>query len=464
MCIKENTIKSTEKYLKELGITIIESTSREKENLFTLVGYTIVKEGDKVPEVSACITKEAGIGVQKVLSSKAKENKTNYSLLIIDDKEKSKYWYDSKTMLPIKEPKFESEFPYLIKKEDIETKILSLLNDISTAIRPFTTMELILDTLLIRTYLKDKGELNKWNNIKPSDLIKLLKETKEHYNLNFNEYEIKEDYLFKIINELKNLPPKSDIYPKVFISVLERANTKDIGMYTTTRNLIDIIKKIIKSINITKGKILDLSSGLAFILMEIKKESIGEKYLGLEINKEISQLSKIVTIISGHNDIDIENTDTLLYDEGEKYDLTFIEPPMGPTTLQDKYKDYDITKNGKRKRIDYSELFIEKAIRLTKEQGHIISIVPEGILSSSKSQITRDLIQNKTFIKGIISLPPHVLRPYSGTKLSVLILQKKRDNLDTPKNFFAGKIENLDDEKKVIDEFEKWINGGDNIG
>ena len=72
-------------------------------------------------------------------------------------------------------------------------------------------------------------------------------------------------------------------------------------------------------------------------------------------------------------------------------------------------------------------LFLELFIRLTKNGGYIIIVLPDGILSNPQYKYVRGFILKETEIKHIISLPRNIFRATSA-KTSILILEKKRNN------------------------------------
>ncbi|OYT35046.1 MAG: hypothetical protein B6U87_00970 [Candidatus Aenigmarchaeota archaeon ex4484_52] len=71
-------------------------------------------------------------------------------------------------------------------------------------------------------------------------------------------------------------------------------------------------------------------------------------------------------------------------------------------------------------------LFLEKFIEITKNNGNIVIVLPDGILSNPKYQYVREFILKKCFVKYILNLPRNIFK-HTSAKTSVLILEK-RDN------------------------------------
>jgi type I restriction enzyme M protein len=83
-------------------------------------------------------------------------------------------------------------------------------------------------------------------------------------------------------------------------------------------------------------------------------------------------------------------------------------------------------KNGRMMRSQAIEiLFLEIFIRLVRNKGFIIIVLPDGILSNPQYKYIREFILKETRVKNIISLPRNVFEATSA-KTSILILQKKR--------------------------------------
>ena len=72
-------------------------------------------------------------------------------------------------------------------------------------------------------------------------------------------------------------------------------------------------------------------------------------------------------------------------------------------------------------------LFLELFIRLAKDGGYIIIVLPDGILSNPQYRYVREFILKETEVKHIINLPRNIFRDTSA-KTSILILEKKRNN------------------------------------
>ena len=100
---------------------------------------------------------------------------------------------------------------------------------------------------------------------------------------------------------------------------------------------------------------------------------------------------------------------------------------------------------------------IEQSLNLAEPGGFIITLVPEGTLfSSGPSSLLRDLIKERAIVEGIISLPSHTMKPFTGVKVSLLVLRKKKGVTETTKELFLGNPKSVEDIPSVIEEFHNW--------
>ena len=182
---------------------------------------------------------------------------------------------------------------------------------------------------------------------------------------------------------------------------------------------------------------------------------------GIELNKQLSVISMMNMILHNDGHTNIEEGDALKdfkkFDPKKdihknKFSLLMTNPPFGGT-IKSKNKPYVKTYHlgiSKNKKIRVSQkteiLFLERCIDLVKSgTGRIAIIIPDGILSNSKSKYVRDYIKEKCQINAIISLPNLTFTPYgTGVKTSILILRKfAEDEQITDYKIFMANINNI---------------------
>ena len=120
-------------------------------------------------------------------------------------------------------------------------------------------------------------------------------------------------------------------------------------------------------------------------------------------------------------------------------------------------------RNGKLMRSQAIEiLFIEIFIKLAREGGYIVIVLPDGILSNPQYRYVREFILSETEVKYIINLPRNVFEDTSA-KTSILILEKKRtENLNYMIKFYdlekTGSVNGMIEVKKkdLFNRMDYW--------
>jgi len=74
-------------------------------------------------------------------------------------------------------------------------------------------------------------------------------------------------------------------------------------------------------------------------------------------------------------------------------------------------------------------LFIERNIDMLKSGGRMAVVLPQGRFNNSSDKYIRDFIADKCRILAVVGLHGNVFKPHTGTKTSVLIVQKWDDKL-----------------------------------
>jgi len=92
-------------------------------------------------------------------------------------------------------------------------------------------------------------------------------------------------------------------------------------------------------------------------------------------------------------------------------------------------KNYELARKKEKvvNKIDRHILFIERNLNFLKEGGRMAIVLPQGIFNNSTEKYIRDFISEKARILGVVSLHDNTFKPHTGTKTSVLFLQKWDD-------------------------------------
>ncbi|RHW35046.1 N-6 DNA methylase [Oceanobacillus profundus] len=458
-------LERVEEDLKRKGLPIVKKDVKIGRLRPDMVAYKVNENEELSAEVVVEIKSDSSLVMmaQQQLMKYVKELNTSYALLVTNEKN---YWFDGKTFLPIDEPEFDSQ--YLINDEDMEQVIRGVIDKFNGHMRYEQIATVLAYNLLIRSYLSDNNQMDLWWNIKnEDDLIGWINEANKFYSIDINPLKqgLNEELVQFSITNLSALPPKSAVIQNVFLKVWEISRTT--GQYLSPDHLRKLFANIIKHLSFDKDKVVDLAAGLGSIALEVMKVNKVNYMVAFEIQKETSNLFKILSIISGYGQINTVLADSLQENEllqDNTYALSLVDPPLRYKykLSEDQISRFQVASN--RKNVDINDLFIERAIQVTEPGGYILAIVPENVLFSVPSQVTRDLIKDKTIIEAIISLPPHTLKPYAAVKLSLLVLRKKKATDETANELFIAMAESIDEFDEIVSGFSVWKKGGDARG
>jgi len=109
------------------------------------------------------------------------------------------------------------------------------------------------------------------------------------------------------------------------------------------------------------------------------------------------------------------------------FDVLLSNPPFaGNVEETDILKNYKFAKKkGKTaSKMDRHVLFIERNLNFLKDGGRMAVVLPQGIFNNTTTQYIRDNISSQARILGVISLHGNTFKPHTGTKTSVILLQK----------------------------------------
>src|SRR6267142_958985 len=69
-------------------------------------------------------------------------------------------------------------------------------------------------------------------------------------------------------------------------------------------------------------------------------------------------------------------------------------------------------------------LFIERILKMLKPGGRAAIVLPQGKFNNSSLAFIREWILKKARLLAVVGLHPNTFKPHTGTKTSVLFIQK----------------------------------------
>lgn len=133
-------------------------------------------------------------------------------------------------------------------------------------------------------------------------------------------------------------------------------------------------------------------------------------------------------------------------DDKEKYknfnfDVLMANPPFaGDLDNEEQIRIYELGHNAKGKvqnKVGRDVLFIERNLNFLKPGGRMAVVLPQGRFNNSNDKQIRDYIAERCRILAVVGLHGNVFKPHTGTKTSVLFVQKWTSEEDE-KNGFAN--------------------------
>ena len=114
------------------------------------------------------------------------------------------------------------------------------------------------------------------------------------------------------------------------------------------------------------------------------------------------------------------------------FDVLLANPPFaGDIKQSDMLSPYELghKANGKMESaVGRDLLFIERNLDFLRPGGRMAVVLPQGRFNNSSDKRVRDLIAERCRILAVVGLHPNTFKPHTGTKTSVLFVQKWNDD------------------------------------
>jgi type I restriction enzyme M protein len=157
-----------------------------------------------------------------------------------------------------------------------------------------------------------------------------------------------------------------------------------------------------------------------------------------------------------------------------KFDVLMANPPFaGDVKQSDMLAPYELghKENGKQESaVGRDLLFIERNLDFLKPGGRMAVVLPQGRFNNATDKRVREYIAEHCRILGVVGLHPNTFKPHTGTKTSVLLVQKWNDDpsagelcpkVDDYNIFFAtqrlASKDNSGDKILTWQKFVRWI-------
>ena len=294
------------------------------------------------------------------------------------------------------------------------------------------------------------------------------------------------------LQDVKFFNSNLDVIDDAFEYLIGKTAKGDKGQYFTPRYVIDLCVKIMNPkeaetvidtaagsagfvihsvFHVWKQILQDLGLNQSELFTLEKKplrceEYVQNKAFAIDFDEKTVRVARTLNIIAGDGQTNVLNLNTLDYDrwkewteenedwkdtyyEGWKkfknhaiekghyrdfdFDVLLANPPFAgdikETRLLSKY-EISRKENGKyQEKVGRDILFIERNLNFLKPGGRMAVVLPQGRFNNSSDKQIRDFIAERCRILAVVGLHGNTFKPHTGTKTSVLFVQKWDEKL-----------------------------------
>ncbi|MEF2243822.1 N-6 DNA methylase [Paenibacillus sp. IITD108] len=232
-----------------------------------------------------------------------------------------------------------------------------------------------------------------------------------------------------------------------------------------------IAKHVVGNRQIT---IADITSGLGFTQRRLINELEVTEAISYELKEVLVRIQQKLAllldlnVVAEQRNIVSENVDESVVDL-----VVYSAPIAGKVPAADINLDESVLL-GEIKTTEVDLLCLDRAMRIVKPGGHVLTLLSAGFLfKGGSTQKVRESLLKEAHVKAIITMPSNSLMPYAGVSTCMLLLQKKAVGLVQPKDVIMADFSHVKLDRKLktspvdIDEFNELcqlIAGGMNNG
>ncbi len=293
------------------------------------------------------------------------------------------------------------------------------------------------------------------------------------------------------LQDVKLFNSNLQVIDEAFEYLVSKSSKGEKGQYFTPRHVIDMC---VKMLNPKKGEyMIDTAAGSCgftvhtifyltghmFENADISQEEKDDvlKVFGIDFDEKVVRIARTLNLIAGDGETNVLHLNTLDYDRwnetvknpdwvmtygsgfkrlearkkeaGSNKDFLFnilmANPPFAGDIKESRIiHKYELGYNQANKpkpKVGRDILFIERNLDFIRPGGRMAIILPQGRFNNSSDKEIREFIADKARILAVVGLQSNTFKPHTGTKTSVLFLQKW-DNKECPRKndypiFFA---------------------------
>ena len=325
---------------------------------------------------------------------------------------------------------------------------------------------------------------------------RLFDDAKDQWKGVFPEYsttfELSDSHLSVCVSSLQDVKlfnSNLQIVDEAFEYLVSKSAKGEKGQYFTPRHVIDMC---VKMLNPKRGEyMIDTAAGSCgfpvhtifkltgtlFSNAEIPSDDKEHvlKVFGIDFDEKTVRVARTLNLIAGDGETNVLHLNTLDYerwnDNTERnsrwvrtygdgfdrlkalradpeenrlfnFDILMANPPFAGDIKERRIlHQYNLgfKADGKaQSKVGRDILFIERNLDFLKPGGRMAIVLPQGRFNNTSDSYIRDFIAKRARILAVVGLHPNTFKPHTGTKTSVLFLQKWVDDpIDDYPIFFA---------------------------
>lgn len=305
------------------------------------------------------------------------------------------------------------------------------------------------------------------------------------------------------LQDVKLFNSNLDVVDDAFEYLMSKSQKGEKGQYFTPRYVIDMAVKMLNPKK--DEKMIDTAAGSCgfpvHTIFHVWKSILAEKGMeqshlfttekkppecedyvrdnvfAIDFDEKAVRVARTLNLIAGDGRTNVMHLNTLDYDRWEEvtkqeewsdiyyegwkglrslrkiknqnrdfcFDILMANPPFAGDIKESRIiAKYDLGKNTKGKyqsKVSRDILFIERNLSFLKDGGRMAIVLPQGRFNNASDKYIRDYIAERCRILAVVGLHGNVFKPHTGTKTSVLFVQKWDDKLCPKKEdypiFFA---------------------------
>lgn len=294
------------------------------------------------------------------------------------------------------------------------------------------------------------------------------------------------------IQDIKLFNSNLQIIDEAFEYLINKSSKGEKGQYFTPRHVIDMC---VKMLNPQKGEyMIDTASGSCGFPVHTIFKITGKlfsnadipdgekdnvlKIFGIDFDEKAVRVARTLNLIAGDGNTNVLHLNTLDYDRWENtinskewlsvyqdgferleklqknkdsykefnFDILMANPPFaGDIKEQTILSKYDLAfkdenKNKMKSKVGRDILFIERNLDFVRPGGRLAIVLPQGRFNNTSDKDIREYISQKARILAVVGLDVNTFKPHTGTKTSVIFLQKWNDD-KSDKKYYCPHVE-----------------------